>query len=232
MLLRDILEMKTIMNIANPKDTNTALYIYLDESGNLDFNKDTGTQYFVLSAVVTKSPTVTQSTLSSLKYQLLAQGYDIEYFHAAEDQQIVRNKVIKEIQHLEDASFHLAYADKWSIDKHKLTSVNLYHQCSLVLFKEIWPKLIDDHIQQIVVIYDKVLTKEAKSRFLQLMKSYLKQFSKQNHVYFHSCRSDANGQIADYIAWSLYVGLSRNENRPWDALQNSETVIRFSQVKF
>jgi hypothetical protein len=34
-------------------------------------------------------------------------------------------------------------------------------------------------------------------------------------------KTDANGQIADYICWAKYVELERNELRPWVALASS-----------
>ena len=69
-------------------------YIYLDESGNLDFN-NTGSRHFVLCAMITSTVAETQGLLHCLKSKLLEDGVDKEYFHATEDRQFVRNKVFQ-----------------------------------------------------------------------------------------------------------------------------------------
>jgi hypothetical protein len=38
-------------------------------------------------------------------------------------------------------------------------------------------------------------------------------------MYFHSVRTDYNGQIADYVGWAKYVQLERGEERPWNSLK-------------
>ena len=71
-----------------------ALYVFLDEGGNLDFS-NTGTKYFVLTALSKERPFEAYKNLNELKYDLVEQGVEIEYFHAAEDRQVVRNSVFK-----------------------------------------------------------------------------------------------------------------------------------------
>ena len=46
------------------------LYIFLDESGNLDFS-DSGSRYFVLTSVSTRRPFPFSSALDDFKYDCL-----------------------------------------------------------------------------------------------------------------------------------------------------------------
>lgn len=51
-----------------------------------------------------------------------------------------------------------------------------------------------------------------------IMKLALLAFGKDE---YHQMKTDANGQIADYICWAKYVLLERNENRPWDSIHQT-----------
>ena len=71
---------------------NKALYIFLDEGGNLDFSS-AGTKYFVLTALSKDRPFEAYKYLNELKYDLVERGVEIEYFHASENKQDVRDSV-------------------------------------------------------------------------------------------------------------------------------------------
>lgn len=71
-----------------------SLFIFLDESGNFDFSPK-GTRHFVLTALSTTDPEEMAPALYRLKHELVLAGQDIEYFHATEDQQVVRDRVFE-----------------------------------------------------------------------------------------------------------------------------------------
>lgn len=70
------------------------LYIFLDEAGNFDFSV-TGTRYFVVACVTRERPFGDYSDFIKLKYDLIEQGGEVEYFHASEDKQSVRDQVFQ-----------------------------------------------------------------------------------------------------------------------------------------
>ncbi len=78
------------------------LYIFLDEGGNFDFSPS-GTKYFTLTSITKTRPFQIAPILDSLKYDLIETGLDIEYFHAAEDRQAVRDMVFGAIQQFMNA---------------------------------------------------------------------------------------------------------------------------------
>lgn len=73
---------------------------------------------------------------------------------------------------------------------------------------------------QVIITFDKALTKKEQNKFLKTIKPQLKALNKPYRIYFHQTLSDFNGQIADYTAWAKYVSLERAENRPIDSLRN------------
>ena len=74
-------------------------YIFIDESGNYDFSP-TGTNNWVLTSLITEDVHPGLLELYDLKHELIDLVTDIEYFHAAEDRQVVRNKVFEIIRNL------------------------------------------------------------------------------------------------------------------------------------
>ena len=59
---------------------NNCAYIFLDESGNLDFGKS-GTRYFVLTCIAVRRPFTSFDALDDYKHTVLEKGGNIEYFH-------------------------------------------------------------------------------------------------------------------------------------------------------
>ena len=83
-----------------------AIYIFLDEGGNFDFSEK-GTKYFTLTSVLKRRPFNMYGVLTELRFDLIEDGLDIEYFHATEDRQFVRNLFFEALK---------ANADRFLVD--------------------------------------------------------------------------------------------------------------------
>ena len=70
------------------------LYVFLDEAGNLSFAPN-GTRHFLLTSIAKERPFDIYKPLADLKYDLMEAGLEIEYFHASEDAQQVRDRVFQ-----------------------------------------------------------------------------------------------------------------------------------------
>ena len=207
-------------------DATTAktLYIYLDESGNFDFGAK-GTKYFVLCAVATLQPLDSKNSLQSLKYDCLAQGYNIECFHASEDRQWLRDEVFKRIREHQNISFNFVATNKHKINVSMQSFSRFYALLGGVLLKHCFEQYQSSQIDQVVVIFDRALSARQQESFDGFIKPTLKQLNKHFNIYFHSTKADFNSQIADYGAWSLYVKLSRDESRPFRELSIFEPTV-------
>jgi hypothetical protein len=196
------------------------LYIFLDESGNLDFSPK-GTANYVLAAVCTVDPLGSSKDLQLLKYIHLNKGVDIECFHASEDRQAVRDEVIKSLQTMSNTiSVHYIHAQKnKTYPALQKSSPAFYAKLGTILIKFIIGYK-STGFGQVVIVFDKALTNKEQKGFLGKIKPELKKLGKPYRIYFHRTLSDFNGQIADYFAWSKFVSLERNEQRPLAALSN------------
>lgn len=196
--------------------TNT-LYIFLDESGNLDFS-NTGTKNYVLAAVVTDNPLASSQELQDLKYEHLRNDIDTTHFHASEDKQTVRDDVITRLQRMTNTiKVHYIHAQKNKTNPALQKSAAFYGKLGTTLIKFIvsWKA---SNYDEVVIVFDKALHVKDQRAFLGEIKPELKKIGKPYHIYFHQTLLDFNGQIADYFAWSKYVSLERGEERPLASL--------------
>lgn len=206
------------MNETSGKTDNT-LFVFVDESGNLDFSPS-GTKYYVLAAVVTTNPILSATKLQQLKYDHLENGDDIEIFHASEDKQNIRNCVISAIKEMQGmVSVHYIYAQKNKTNPSIQNGAAFYAKLGAALMKFII-EYKSAGFSQVAIIFDKCLRGKEQSSFLKEVKPKLKALDKPYRIYFHRVLSDFNGQIADYCAWSKYISLERGEMRPITSIKN------------
>ncbi len=198
------------------------LYIFVDESGNLDFSQK-GTKHFVLSAITAVAPIDSSNKLQKLKYDLLADGTggnQFEYFHASEDTQATRDKVFEIISKMDSIKINYIVAEKRKTNP-KYHNSNFYSLLGSALTKYLLIKYKKSEYQKIVIVFDQALSKKEQNNFLKEVKPKLKEIGTPYAIYFHKMISDFNGQIADYCAWAKYVSLERGEMRPLEAIKNT-----------
>ena len=209
--------------------TNTAnnnyLYIFLDEGGNFDFSPN-GTKYFTISSVCIKSPWAFDEPFSLLKYHLLASGLNIEYFHASEDKQQIRDKVVGIITQ----NVSSVLVDSIIVEKSK-ANPSLYDK------KKFYPKILGfllrhvievedfNKYEGLVIVTDRIPVKRQKQAVEKAIKitiaSMMNSKRKPYMVAHHSSKSSFCLQIADYCNWAIYRKWSGNDNRSYDLIKNN-----------
>lgn len=196
------------------------LFLFIDESGNFDFSSK-GTKHFVMAGVAALAPLSSAASIQSLRYRLLAEGIDIEGFHASEDSQHVRNEVFHTLESISNIKAHAIYAEKKLALPSLQTPEQMHSLLGKALVKYAIKAYAKDDYDSVVVVFDKALTSKQRGVFHSIVKPELKTLGNPFHIYFHQMLSDSNGQIADYVSWSKFVQLERAEHRPWQALMNS-----------
>ena len=194
------------------------LFLFIDESGNFDFTNK-GTAHFVMAGVAALAPLDSAAAMHALRYQLLADGKDVSGFHATEDRQVVRDEVFKTIGQLTNIQAHAIYGEKRRAAPTLQKPEALHALFGAAIVKFAIKAYAGSAYQKVVVVFDQALTKKGQSAFHATVKPQLKALGKPFHLYFQRMEADANGQIADYVAWSKFVQLERGEQRPWSSLQ-------------
>jgi len=209
------------------------LFIFIDESGNFDFSPK-GTKYFILSAVSTLNP-LGKEKLEEIKYDLMKNGTNLEYFHATEDKQVVRNKVYSFIENLKDIEIDSVIAQKNKTNPSLYVSTKkkkpkkgekLYTLALQTLLQYIFRRYNNSaEVDQVVIVLSSIFDLNKRELIKKTIKIYLKQiFSNPFYLYFHQNRSDKNTQIADYCCWAIYKKWTDGEIRPYSAVNKGNKI--------
>ena len=209
------------------------LFIFIDESGNFDFSL-TGTKYFVLSAVSTLNP-LGKEKLEEIKYDLIKNGTDLEYFHATEDKQSVRDLVYSFIENMKDIEIDSVIVQKnktnpslYISEKKKKSKKGgkLYTIALRTLLQYVFCRYDNSaKVDQVVIILSSIFDANKRELIKKIIKIYLKQISsKPFYLYFHESRSDKNTQIADYCCWAIYRKWTDGEIRPYNAVNKGNKI--------
>lgn len=210
------------------------LFLFIDESGNFDFTPG-GTKYFVLSCLSTFNPIEEREKLIILRYKLLCEGIDQEYFHATEDTQITRDAVFRIITSLsDDIEVHSVIAQKNKANPilykeeyvkkgrriKRVVGAEFYQRLCRTLLQYVFRRSNFKNTDKIVVVLGSLFTRDKQSLILKTLKKYLKEnFSLPFEIYFHCSQADLNCQLADYVGWAIAIKYERNEKRSYQLIQ-------------
>jgi len=198
------------------------LYIFLDEGGNFDFSPN-GTKYFTFTSITTIRPFLLEQQINSLRFDLIEQGDDIEYFHASENKQFVRNDVFGRIAE-SVSSFD---ADSIIVDKCKtnpsLRSIEKFYPRMLgYLLKHVIKYRFDNQAHsEIIVITDRLPVNKNKSvveKAVKLTMAHMLPNDTPYRLLHHDSKSCGLLQVADYVNWGIYRKWNRKDSRSWEII--------------
>lgn len=189
--------------------SGSTLYLFLDESGNLDFGQN-GSKFFFMTCVVARRPLALNDSMTDLRHDFVENGIDIELFHASEDIETVRKSVYGLIAGGADTlAAYSIRIDKRAMPDELKDPAELYSRVFGEIVREVSEKEARPDVKRVVVITDS-LPKEATRRQVEKpLKSFMKEhFVKKRGipyilVHHHSC-SSTYLQIADYLSWAAH----------------------------
>jgi hypothetical protein len=193
---------------------NRFLYIFLDESGNLDFSPN-GTKYFLLTSVTKERPFLSYKEMTELKYDLVERGLDIEYFHASEDSPVIRKKIFEIILDKLNG-FRI---DSLIIEKRKTgpalrSEERFYPEMLGYLLKYILNGYNLSIYSEVLVFTDRIPVNKKRKAIEKAIKMTLAQKlppEVRYRIFHHDSKSNMDLQIADYCNWAVYRKWDRGE---------------------
>jgi hypothetical protein len=199
------------------------LYIFLDESGDLNFARN-GSRYFLLTSVTKERPFEAFKALHDLRYDLVERATEVdEYFHATEDRQEVRDCVFKVILN------HLAgiTIDSLIVEKAKtgpaLREVDRFYPEMLGyllrhVIRESNVKGYDEVLVFIASLHEgqkrKAMEKAVKSTLARMLPKGLRY-----RIVHQSAKANFDIQIADYCTWAICKKWKDNELRLYKVIE-------------
>lgn len=182
--------------------------MFLDESGNLDFSEK-GTKYFLLTAVTKERPFNAFRELVDLKYDLIEAGLNIEYFHAAEDRQEVRNKVFAVIRrHLDGVRIDSLAVEKAKTHVGGRAPEHFYPKMLGALIKSVLGGVPLEEYRELVIMTDSVPMQKKRAAIEKAVKLTLAEMLPPGCATGFSIMSRSPMWICRWptIAAGLYIG--------------------------
>ena len=210
-----------------PGPSAPTTYLYIDEAGNLDFGEQ-GTRFFVLTGVVMRRPFRHLSGLLDARYDALEAGLDVEYSHASEDRQAVRDQVLDRLEpYLKDLAVYAIVVDKRDLSMVMRRAEALYPTAfSRLMDTAMTAERIHATAARVIVVTDTLPVRRERSLVTKTVKLALHERARDAFEYrilHHASRSDMNLQVADYVCWCVYRRAARADVRSFARI---ETCVR------
>ena len=214
------------------------LYIFLDESGNFDFSS-TVTRYLVLTGLVSHNVMPAVVELHQFKHEIITQGENLEYFHATEDRQWVRNGVFSIISDCDHLAMHTVIIEKTRLNPALYDMRKFYPFACRHLFADIFAHELSSLFDHVILFMDNIPVRRVRQATLKGIKGNLKGYLSPGQRYdilMHASKSHPYLQIVDYLSWAVYVKWTRAERRPWNdishLIQTEREVLRDSKSRY
>ena len=211
-------------------DAGDCVYLFLDESGNMDFGLN-GTRYFVLTSVAMTRPFSCFDSLDSYKYYCIEYGLPGEYFHCAEDNRHVRARVFGIIKdRLASLRIDTLIVEKGIIPLDLREARPFYSAMLGRLLSGVIPVEASSG-GEVIVITDTIPLAKRRQAVERATRSTLSRQLPTGAKYrllHHQSRSHYGLQVADYCSWAVYRKWQAGENLWFDLLRpaiRSETVV-------
>lgn len=198
------------------------LYILLDEGGNFDFSPQ-GTKYFILTSVTATRPFVWDPPLMSLKYDELERGSNAEYFHAAEDKQVVRSRVFDILSPCVTAM----RLDSLIVPKARVVpplrqEEKFYSRMLGYLLRYVIQRVGSDRYAEVIVMTDAIPVRAKRKAMVKAVEETLSDMlpaSTPYRVLHHESKSCVGLQVADYCNWAVYRKWDRGDERSYNVVR-------------
>lgn len=230
----------TDINDSSLQAKKGAVYLFLDEGGDLNF-APSGTRHFTMTCVTTFRPFVLDQELTELRYDFIESSLDIEYFHASEDKQAIRDRVFATLSaRLSSYRVDCIIAEKRKAAPSLRTEVRFYplilgwllsYVVKGIMMK--FPNLTD-----YIIITDQLPIKRKRDAVEKAIKRILAEKLPEEIKYkilHHDSKSCPGLQIADYLNWAIFRKWERNDLRSFSVVSagiESEFDIFKSGKKF
>ena len=200
------------------------IYIFLDEAGNLDFSPS-GTRYFSLTSITKERPFEAYKDLTELKYDLVELGTDIEYFHASEDSQAVRNRVFQIIQNrLQGVRIDSLIVEKRKTGPALQALEKFYPRMLGYLLKYVIDGYSLVGVKQVVVFTDRIpiaRKRNAVEKAIKITLAHMLPANVRYRLLHHDSKSNLDLQVADYCNWAIYRKWDRQDKRSYQLIQSA-----------
>jgi len=175
--------------------------------------------------VTRERPFPDYSEFISLKYDLVEQGSDIEYFHASEDLQVVRDRVFDIIgRNLEGMRIDSVIVEKRKTHPSLRDVADFYPKMLGYLLIYVLTHQPLSQYTEVLVFTDRIPVSQKRNAVEKAVKTTLSNMLPKTARYrllHHDSKSNFQLQIADYCNWAIYRKWDRNDLRSYDLIKSA-----------
>jgi hypothetical protein len=198
-----------------------ATYFFFDESGNLDFSPN-GSCYYFFGVLTTRDPTPLTVALTSLRYELLAEGLELENFHAAEDTQSVRGRVFQRIMEVGGFELDVLVANKRRFRPELHDPFEFYSCLANALLDAVLRRHAHGE-ERLVVVTDRLPLQRHRKAAEKAFKSAIRNTlaGRPFSIVHHASSAHALLQVVDYCTWAVQRKWHRGDTRSYELIEGS-----------
>lgn len=202
-----------------PQSTiSNAVYIFVDEAGDMDFSIK-GSKYYMFNFLVKTRPFQLHEYIANYRYELIERNLDpfvkdildIEKFHAHLDNKYIRQRMFEIIgtfaQEAVQVYSYILEKPKVHPDKRKENYIFFADNLTYAITQLLDKIKID---RDFIIITDSLPVKSKKERQVGALKKGIKAYLRANKlglrytIHHHCSASSSNLQIIDYIGWAIF----------------------------
>jgi hypothetical protein len=211
--------------IPGDEEDRVAVYLFFDESGNLDFTAN-GSRHFCFGALTLRDPGPLTAEFARLRYDLLGEGLELDCFHAAEDRQAVRNQVFGALQRVSGSGldaggfdFDVLVADKRLAPAELRDPFEFYARLGYVLVDSVLERFRDSD-EPVVVITDSLPLHRDRKALAKAFRNAIRDSLGEREfcIVHHVSAAHAGLQAADYCTWAVQRKL-RGDDRSYQLIK-------------
>lgn len=195
------------------------VYLFFDESGDFNFSAH-GSRYYFFGALTTRDPVPLSHPMNELRYRLYAGGLELEYFHAAEDRQAIRDQVFEILTRVGGFEYDVVAIEKRKVDPVLHDERRFYPRFANDLLRYVFDRYADPN-QRIVVITDRLPVKKTKQAVEKAFKLYIANNlgARPYSILHHSSAAHPCLQAADYCTWAIQRRWRDGDSRSYDLIK-------------
>jgi hypothetical protein len=177
-----------------------------------------------MTSVLKFRPFEISARLAALRYDLLETGLNIEYFHASEDRQVVRNQVFDILcADLERLEVDSIIVEKPKVEPSLQIPSQFYPRMLGFLLSYVLRRVSFKDVAEVIVITDQLPLQKKRKAVEKAIKLTLKEMlpsDVQYRLLHHSSKSASGLQIADYFNWAIFRAWERGDWRSFERVKS------------
>lgn len=198
----------------------STLHVSIDESGNFNFSPS-GTRYYGFTAVWTFDPAPLAAELTRLRFALLKNGNNLQAFHATEDKQQHRDRVVQTLTAFPTWRFASVLIEKAKVNPAIRDPAQFYPKFLGSILRFIFRGSIVRNASGLLIYTDALPIKKKRESVEKAIKTAI---ASELHgipfeIFHHKKESNCWIQVADYCMWATFRKWEGNDDRTYRQLR-------------